>query len=109
MEVVGDLSHLTAIDAFYCALAAAITMTALTIFAIPASCSQAIIGAVLGAGILSSTADFSKLLQNCGVLGLHAYLCLVHRVPSPPHPGILSLTKPSRASQSGAFSIQQGS
>ena len=63
MEVVGDLSNLTAIDAFYCALAAAITMTALTIFAIPASCSQAIIGAVLGAGILSSTADFSKLYK----------------------------------------------
>ena len=63
MEVVGDLSHLTAIEAFYCALAAAITMTALTILAIPASCSQAIIGAVLGAGILSSTADFSKLYK----------------------------------------------
>ena len=63
MEVVGDLSSLTAIEAFYCALAAAITMTALTILAIPASCSQAIIGAVLGAGILSSTADFSKLYK----------------------------------------------
>jgi PiT family inorganic phosphate transporter len=63
MDVVGDLSRLTAIDAFYCALAGAITMTALTILAIPASCSQAIIGAVLGAGILSSTADFSKLYK----------------------------------------------
>jgi PiT family inorganic phosphate transporter len=63
MDVVGDLSRLTAIDAFYCALAAAITMTALTILAIPASCSQAIIGAVIGAGILSSTADFSKLYK----------------------------------------------
>ena len=63
MDVVGDLSRLTATDAFYCALAGAITMTALTILAIPASCSQAIIGAVLGAGILSSTADFSKLYK----------------------------------------------
>jgi len=63
MDVVGDLSRLSAIDAFYCALAGAITMTALTILAIPASCSQAIIGAVLGAGILSSTADFSKLYK----------------------------------------------
>jgi inorganic phosphate transporter, PiT family len=63
MAVVGDLSNLTAIDAFYCALAGAITMTALTVLAIPASCSQAIIGAVLGAGILSSTADFSKLYK----------------------------------------------
>src|SRR5512137_2004575 len=63
MDVVGDLSRLTAMDAFYCALAGAITMTALTILAIPASCSQAIIGAVIGAGILSSTADFSKLYK----------------------------------------------
>ncbi len=63
MDVVGDLSRITAIDAFYCALAGAITMTALTLFAIPASCSQAIIGAVIGAGILSSTADFSRLYK----------------------------------------------
>lgn len=63
MDVVGDLSRVTAIDAFYCALAGAITMTVLTILAIPASCSQAIIGAVIGAGILSSTADFSKLYK----------------------------------------------
>jgi PiT family inorganic phosphate transporter len=63
MDVVGDLSRITAIDAFYCALAGAITMSVLTILAIPASCSQAIIGAVIGAGILSSTADFSKLYK----------------------------------------------
>jgi PiT family inorganic phosphate transporter len=63
MDVVGDLSRLTATDAFYCALAGGITMTVMTIFGIPASCSQAIIGAVLGAGILSSTADFSKLYK----------------------------------------------
>jgi PiT family inorganic phosphate transporter len=63
MDVVGDLSQITAIEAFYCALAGAITMTALTILAIPASCSQAIIGAVIGAGILSGTADFSSLYK----------------------------------------------
>jgi PiT family inorganic phosphate transporter len=63
MEIVGDLSRLTALDAFYCALAGAITMTVLTVLAIPASCSQAIIGAVIGAGILSSTADFSKVYK----------------------------------------------
>ena len=63
MDVVGDLSRITAIDAFCCALAGAITMSVLTILAIPASCSQAIIGAVIGAGILSSTADFSKLYK----------------------------------------------
>jgi len=63
MEIVGDLSSLTAADAFYCALAGALTMTALTVLAIPASCSQAIIGAVIGAGLLSGTADFSRLYK----------------------------------------------
>jgi len=63
MDVIGDLSRLTATDAFYCALAGALTMTALTILAIPASCSQTIIGAVIGAGIISGTADFSRLYK----------------------------------------------
>jgi len=63
MGTVGDLSSLTAMDAFYCALAGALTMTALTVLAIPASCSQAIIGALIGAGILSGTADFSTLYK----------------------------------------------
>jgi PiT family inorganic phosphate transporter len=63
MDMVGGLSRLTAIDAFYCALAGAITLTLLTILAIPASCSQVIIGAVFGAGILSGTADLSKLYK----------------------------------------------
>lgn len=63
MAVVSDLSRLTATDAFYCALAGAITMTVLTVLAIPASCSQAIIGALIGAGILIGSADFSKLYK----------------------------------------------
>jgi PiT family inorganic phosphate transporter len=69
MGAVSDLSHLVSKEAFYCALAAGITMTALTILAIPASASQAIVGAVLGAGILAGTADFSKLstIVSCWV------------------------------------------
>ncbi len=63
MDIVSDLSRLTATDAFYCALAGAITMTVLTVLAIPASCSQAIIGALIGAGILIGSADFSKLYK----------------------------------------------
>lgn len=63
MRIVGDLSRLVPIEAFLCALAAAIVMTILTYFAIPASTSQAIIGAVIGAGILSGSADFSKLIK----------------------------------------------
>ena len=63
MRIVGDLSRLVPIEAFLCALAAAIVMTILPFFAIPASTSQAIIGAVIGAGILSGSADFSKLIK----------------------------------------------
>ena len=63
MKIVGELSTLLTIEAFYCSLAAAITMAVLTYLAIPASASQAIIGAVIGAGILSGTADFSELYK----------------------------------------------
>jgi len=63
MGIVTQLSRLLATDAFYCALAAALTMTMLTYFAIPASTSQAIVGAVIGAGLLSGSADFSKLYK----------------------------------------------
>ena len=38
-------------------------MTALTVLAIPASASQAIVGAILGAGVLAGTADFSRLYR----------------------------------------------
>jgi len=63
MKIVGELSSLLTIEAFYCSLAAAITMAVLTYLAIPASASQAIIGAVIGAGILSGAADFSKFYK----------------------------------------------
>ena len=63
METVGELSTLLTIEAFYCSLAAGITMTVLTYFAIPTSTSQAIIGAIVGAGILSGFGDFSKLFK----------------------------------------------
>jgi PiT family inorganic phosphate transporter len=63
MGVVGELSCLLPKDAFFCTLAAALTMTLMTYLAIPASASQAIIGAVIGAGILSGSADFTKLYK----------------------------------------------
>jgi PiT family inorganic phosphate transporter len=63
MSTVGALSRLTASDAFYCALAAAIMMTLLTFLSFPGSASQTVIGAVVGAGILSGSADFSKLYK----------------------------------------------
>ena len=63
METVSDLARLTPLDAFWCAMAAAVTMSLLTYLAIPASSSQAIIGAIIGAGLMSGSADFSKLYK----------------------------------------------
>ena len=63
METVGALSRLIPLEAFCCALAAGITMAILTFLAMPASASQAIIGTIIGAGILSGTANFSALYK----------------------------------------------
>jgi PiT family inorganic phosphate transporter len=63
METIGVLSRLIPTEAFCCALAAGITMTLLTFLAMPASASQAIIGTIIGAGILSGKADFSALYK----------------------------------------------
>jgi len=63
MNVVGTLSHLSTLDAFACALAAAITMTVLTFLGLPASTSHAIIGAITGIGIFTGSADFAKLYR----------------------------------------------
>jgi len=63
METIGALSRLIPTEAFYCALAAGITMTILTFLAMPASASQAIIGTIIAAGILSGTANFSALYK----------------------------------------------
>lgn len=63
MHVVGDLSQLLPLEAFWAALAAAATMTVLTIMALPASTSQAVVGAVLAVGLMSGSADFQKLYK----------------------------------------------
>ena len=63
MQAVGDLSRLTPTDAFFCALAAAAMMGLLTFLSFPGSASQTVVGAVLGAGILSGSADFSRLYK----------------------------------------------
>ena len=61
--IVSKLSHLTPENAFWIALAAGITMFVVTYLALPCSTSQAIIGAVLGAGMVSGIPDFSKLYK----------------------------------------------
>lgn len=63
MNTLSALARVIPLEAFICALAAAITMTVLTILAIPASVSQAIVGAVLGIGALAGTADYSSLYK----------------------------------------------
>lgn len=63
MQVLTDLSRLVPLDAFLCALAAALTMTVMTVLALPASSSHAIIGAILGIGLLHGSADFSSLFK----------------------------------------------
>ena len=66
MQTLGELSRLNSLDAFFCALAAGITMTVLTVLAMPASASQAIVGAVVGAGLFGGTAELAKLLRIVG-------------------------------------------
>jgi inorganic phosphate transporter, PiT family len=60
---IGSLSYLTPESAFWISLAAGITMFIVTYLALPGSTSQAIIGAVLGAGMVSGMADFSKIYK----------------------------------------------
>jgi len=68
--ILGKLSNLTSESAFFAALAAGITMFVLTYLALPCSTSQAIVGAILGAGVVSGTADFSQLykIMICWIL-----------------------------------------
>jgi inorganic phosphate transporter, PiT family len=60
---IGSLSYFTPESAFWISLAAGITMFIVTYLALPGSTSQAIIGAVLGAGMVSGMADFSKIYK----------------------------------------------
>jgi PiT family inorganic phosphate transporter len=62
-STVGGLSRLTPQTAFCAALAAGVVMFVLTYLALPSSTSQAIIGAILGAGLVSGTPDLSVLLK----------------------------------------------
>lgn len=63
IDTLTDLYRLIPLEAFICALAAAVTMTGLTFLAVPASTSQAVVGSIIGAGLLSGAADFSSLYK----------------------------------------------
>ena len=58
---VGKLSKLSATTAFVAALAAAITVALMSYLSLPVSTSQAIIGGLLGVGMVYGFADFGKL------------------------------------------------
>jgi len=85
MKTLTELSSLAPLDAFGCTLAAALTMTVLTHLAIPASASQAVVGALLGAGLFSASADFTKLYKivSCWILtplGAIVVACILHKL-----------------------------
>ena len=60
---VGKFSKLSATTAFVAALAAGITVALMSCLSLPVSTSQAIIGGLLGIGIVYGFADFSKLYK----------------------------------------------
>lgn len=67
---IGKLSHYafssgitTPKAAFFVMLAAALTVAVMTVLKLPVSTSQAVIGAIIGGGILQGTADFTASLQ----------------------------------------------
>jgi PiT family inorganic phosphate transporter len=63
MDTVGDMSRLSHMAAFVAALAAGVTVSAYSFLSLPVSTSQAIMGAVLGIGMISGVPDFTRLYK----------------------------------------------
>lgn len=84
MTSLKDLSSVTIDQAFIATTAAAITMTLLTLFAIPASTSQAIVGAIIGVTWMHRTPNLGQLSKmvicwigtpiGAAILGFVTYL-----------------------------------
>lgn len=70
MESLRNLGDLGINQAFFCTLAAALAITILTILRIPASTSQAIVGAIIGATLIVSQPNWMQFLTMviCWVL-----------------------------------------
>jgi PiT family inorganic phosphate transporter len=60
-ETLGKFGHMTPTDAFWIALSAAATVTLMTYLGLPVSTSQAIVGAIIGAGAVHGTLNLSPL------------------------------------------------
>lgn len=62
METLGRLADQTLLTAFISSLAAALTVTLMTLLELPVSTSQAVVGAIIGGNILAGDVDFAPLL-----------------------------------------------
>jgi PiT family inorganic phosphate transporter len=78
MDTVGEMSRLSHTAAFIAALATGLTVSTFSYLALPVSTSQAIIGAVLGIGLISGIPDFTRLYKVviCWVLTPFAAIVL---------------------------------
>jgi len=63
MHTLGSLSSQTVNSAFITSLAAAITVSLMTYLKLPVSTSQAVVGAIIGSGIVRNTVNFRPLLK----------------------------------------------
>jgi len=63
MDTVGQMSRLSPMAALIAAFAAGLTVSGFSYLSLPVSTSQAIMGAVLGIGMISGIPDFSRLYK----------------------------------------------
>jgi len=63
IETLGSLSSQTVNSAFITSFAAAITVSLMTYLKLPVSTSQAVVGAIIGSGLVRNTVNFTPLLK----------------------------------------------
>ena len=63
MDTIGEMSNMSHMTAFIAALAAALCVAAFSYLSLPVSTSQAIIGSILGIGMMSGIPDFTRLYK----------------------------------------------